>query len=72
MKAVTRSSKSEVVGELAEGTLKVRLAAVPEKGKANAELCQILAKHFKVAPSAVTILKGHTSAIKLVRIDLPE
>ena len=72
VKVVTRSSKSEVVGELAEGTLKVRLAAVPEKGKANAELCQILAKHFKVAPSAVTILKGHTSAIKLVRIDLPE
>jgi hypothetical protein len=71
VKVVTRSSKSEVVGELAEGTLKVRLAAVPEKGKANAELCQTLAKHFKVALSAVTILKGHTSAIKLVRIDLP-
>jgi uncharacterized protein YggU (UPF0235/DUF167 family) len=57
------------VGELADGTLKVRIAAVPEKGKANTELCQILARHYKVAPSAVAILKGHAAAVKLVRID---
>ncbi len=69
VKVVPRSSVSEVAGALADGTLKVRIAAVPEKGQANAELRQVLAQHYKVAPSAVTILKGHTSAVKLVRID---
>lgn len=66
---LARSPSSGVVGELADGTLKVRIAAVPEKGKANAELCRVLAKHYAVALSAVTILSGHTSAVKLVRIE---
>ena len=69
VKVLPRSSASGVVGELADGTLKVKIAAVPEKGKANAELCRLLAKHYGVALSAVTILRGHTSAIKLVRIE---
>lgn len=69
MKVVPRSSSSGIAGEMADGTLKVRIVAAPEKGKANAELCQVLARHYKVAASAVTILRGHTSAVKLVRID---
>jgi uncharacterized protein YggU (UPF0235/DUF167 family) len=56
------------VGELADGTLKIKIVAAPERGKANVELCQVLAKYFHVAPSAVTILRGHSSAVKLVRI----
>jgi uncharacterized protein len=68
VKVVPRSSSSGIMGELADGTLKVRILAAPERGKANAELCQVLAKHYAVAPSAVTILRGHTSALKLVRI----
>jgi uncharacterized protein (TIGR00251 family) len=68
VKVVPRSSSSVIVGELADGALKVRIAAAPERGKANAELCQVLARHFDVAPSAVTILQGHGSALKLVRI----
>jgi uncharacterized protein len=68
VKVIPRSSSSGLAGEMADGTLKVRIVAAPEKGKANAELCQVLAKHFAVAPGAVTILRGHTSAVKLVRI----
>jgi uncharacterized protein (TIGR00251 family) len=69
VKVVPRSAKSEVVGELADGTLKVKVAAAPEKGRANAELVAVLAAHFGVARSAVTIVSGHGSAVKLVRID---
>jgi hypothetical protein len=53
---------------MADGTLKVRIAAVPDKGKANAALCAFLAAHYGVSKSAVSILRGQTSALKLVRI----
>ncbi len=43
VKVTPRSASSEVVGVLGDGTLKVRLVAAPEKGKANAELCRVLA-----------------------------
>lgn len=67
---IPRSSCSGIVGELPDGTLKVKVAAVPERGKANAELCRVLAEHFGVAKSAVTVVSGHTSALKLVRVVL--
>jgi uncharacterized protein (TIGR00251 family) len=57
-----------VAGYLEDGSLKVKITAPPEKGKANAELCTFLAKHFGVAPREVTILSGETSRRKRVRI----
>jgi uncharacterized protein (TIGR00251 family) len=68
VKVIPRSSRSEIVGELADGTLKVKIAAVPERGKANEELCRVLAEHFGVARTAVRVVSGHTSALKLVRV----
>jgi uncharacterized protein YggU (UPF0235/DUF167 family) len=53
---------------MADGTLKVKIAAAPDKGNANAELCAFLAAHYGVPKSAVTILSGQTSTRKLVRI----
>jgi uncharacterized protein YggU (UPF0235/DUF167 family) len=69
VKVVPRSAASGLAGEMADGTLKVRIVAAPERGRANAELCRVLARHYSVAPGAVTIVSGHTSALKLVRID---
>ena len=57
------------MGQLADGTLKVRIAAAPEKGRANEELCEVLAAHFGVARGAVEIVSGHASPLKLVRIE---
>lgn len=70
VKVIPRSSRSGMAGELADGTLKVKVMAVPERGKANAELCRVLAEHYGVAESAVTVVSGHTSALKLVRVIL--
>jgi hypothetical protein len=72
VKVIPRSSVTAIVGQMTDGTLKVKLAAVPERGKANAELCRVLARHYGVAPSAVTVVSGHTSSLKLVRIEQPE
>lgn len=69
VKVVARSAASAVAGAMADGTLKVKVAAIPEKGKANAELCAVLSRHFKVPLSAVTVIAGATSTRKRVRIE---
>ena len=51
--------------------LKVRLAAPPVDGKANAELVRFLADAFGVPQRQVTIVRGETSRQKSVRIDAP-
>ncbi len=48
--------------------LKVRVSAVPEDGKANAALTQLLAKALGVAKSAVSIVGGHTARVKRIEI----
>ncbi len=68
VKVIAKSSRNEIVGRMADGTLKVKIAAPPEKGKANAELIAFLAKEYGVARSDVEIVTGETSPIKRVRI----
>ncbi len=48
--------------------LKARVRAVPEKGKANKALVRLLAGHFGIAKSAITITAGKTSRLKTVMI----
>jgi uncharacterized protein (TIGR00251 family) len=67
VRAVPRASKSEIVG-CHVGRLKVRLAAPPVDGAANAELVKVLAKFFKVSKSSVEIVSGETSKNKQVKI----
>ncbi len=68
VKVVPRSSKSEVVGVLEDGSLRVKLATIPEKGKANEELRQVLARAFGVLRHQVEIIAGETSPRKVVRV----
>lgn len=69
VKVVPRASKSEIVGKMDDGALKVRVAAVPEKGKANEELCQIIARAYNVPLRKVEVIGGATSTRKTVRIN---
>ena len=57
------------MGELADGTLKVRIAAAPERGRANDELIMLLAAKFGVERDAVEIVSGHAAGLKLVKIN---
>ncbi len=68
VKVIPRASRSEVVGSMGDGALKVRVAAVPEKGKANEELRQLLARHFGIPVRDVEVVAGATSTRKRVRI----
>ena len=68
VKVIPRSPRTELAGEMSDGTLKVRVAAPPEKGKANDALCAFLAGHFGVPCDRVSVISGHTAALKLVKI----
>lgn len=72
------ASKDEIAGEWrgpetlfgADIRLAVKVTAPPEKGKANAALVKLLAKHFGVAKSAVTIVSGETGRLKVVEVHI--
>jgi uncharacterized protein len=70
VKVTPKSSRTEVVGKLPDGTWKIKVAAAPEKGKANRALCAFLADHFGVPQSRVSIVSGETSHVKRVRIEI--
>ena len=62
-----RSSRTEIAGLHGEA-LKIRLAAPPVEGEANAELVKFLAKQLGRPKSAVQIVKGEGSRQKVVQI----
>ena len=59
--------KTEVVG-LHGAALKIRLAAPPADGKANACLLDFLAAHLGVAKRQVELVSGASARAKRVRI----
>jgi hypothetical protein len=67
VRVVPRAAKSEIVGE-SDGSLKIRIAALPVEGAANIELIKLLAKTLEVAKSNIEIRKGATSRNKQIRI----
>jgi uncharacterized protein (TIGR00251 family) len=68
VKVIARASRSEVADLGDDGSLRVRIAAVPEKGKANEELRSLLSLYFGVSKSNVQIVSGETSTHKRIRI----
>lgn len=42
VKVIPRAKKTELIGYMDDGAMKVRVKAVPEDGKANIELCRFL------------------------------
>lgn len=52
-----------------DDTLTVYIKAPAIDGRANAAAIKLLAKHFKVAPSKVKLVRGATSKYKIFEID---
>ncbi|MBI1833344.1 MAG: DUF167 domain-containing protein [Candidatus Andersenbacteria bacterium] len=61
-------SSQAKVEKIDEGNYKVWVRAIPEKGKANAEMLELLADRFHVAKSSIRIVIGKTAREKLVEI----
>ncbi|HYP12289.1 MAG TPA: DUF167 domain-containing protein [Bryobacteraceae bacterium] len=68
IKVVPKSSRNEVVGLLEDGSLKIKITAAPEKGRANAAICEFLAEQFGVSRRNVQILRGETSQLKQISV----
>jgi uncharacterized protein (TIGR00251 family) len=62
-----RASRSEIVGPHGE-RIRVRLAAPPVDGRANAELVELLAEAFGVPRARVVLEAGASGRDKRVRI----
>lgn len=49
--------------------LRLRVSAVPDKGKANAAVLALLAKQLGVPKSSITLVSGETARFKTVLVD---
>ena len=48
--------------------LRIRVSAVPDKGKANAAVCVLLAKALGVPKSSISVVSGETARMKTVLV----
>lgn len=67
VKVVPGASRSEICGWLGDA-LKIRVAAPPERGKANAAIEGLICAKLDLPKSAVRIISGGTSSRKIVDI----
>jgi uncharacterized protein (TIGR00251 family) len=60
--------RSELVGRHGDGW-RARIAAPPERGRANDALCKLLATALSVPTGSVRVVAGHTARVKVVEVD---
>ena len=72
VKLTPGARRNEVIGWeddlFGHKTLKVCVTAIPERGKANTALIELLSDYWNVPKSSIEIARGHTSRLKLVKI----
>ncbi|MGD9792166.1 MAG: DUF167 domain-containing protein [Acidimicrobiia bacterium] len=61
------ATRSQIVGRHGDA-IKVKLAAPPVDGRANAELCRFVAGVLGVRPGAVELVSGESSRSKRLRV----
>jgi uncharacterized protein (TIGR00251 family) len=49
--------------------LRIRVAAVPDKGRANAAVIALLAKQLRLPKSSMTLVSGETARMKTVLVE---
>ena len=67
VKAVPNAKKTQLAGEY-NGALKVKVAAVPEDGRANVEITEFFSEILGVNKSHVEIIKGFKSRHKVIKV----
>jgi uncharacterized protein YggU (UPF0235/DUF167 family) len=62
------AGSSQVIGRHGDAW-KVRVAAAPDRGRANAAVCRLLAETLGLPRGGVTLVAGHTARDKVVELD---
>jgi uncharacterized protein (TIGR00251 family) len=62
------AQKTGFLRKMADGTIKVGVAAAPEKGLANKELLKFLAQELSVRKYQVKVVKGLGEKNKLIKV----
>ena len=70
VKVIPKASRDEIAGKLEDGTWKIKVTAAPERGKANAAVCELIAAHFGIPKSRVEVVSGQASHLKQIRVDV--
>ena len=68
LKVVPGSSRDEIVGWLGD-SLKMKVKAPPEKGRANEAVVALLAERLRIDASSIAMVSGHGSPAKVVEVD---
>lgn len=68
VRAVPNAKKTQFAGMLG-GAVKIKVQAVPEGGRANAELSAFLAETLSLPKRNVSVVSGETSRDKILRVD---
>ncbi|MDR0476279.1 MAG: DUF167 domain-containing protein [Treponema sp.] len=69
IKAIPGASRTELAG-IKDGRLRVRVAAAPEKGRANAALCEFIAGILGCPKRELYIISGEKGRNKTLSIPL--
>ena len=69
VKVITNAQKTEIIWELEDWTIKLKVRAIPEKWKANSEIIEYFSKILSLNKSKIEIISGKTSKIKLLKIE---
>ena len=68
LKVVPGSSRDKIVGWLGD-SLKLKVKAPPEKGRANEAVVALLAERLGIDASSIAVVSGHGSPAKVVEVD---
>mgnify|MGYP006323019277 CR=1 FL=1 len=67
LRVIPQAKKQKIIRD-GNGRLKCYLVSQPERGKANRELIELLARQLNLPKSALTLVQGETQRDKVVAI----
>ena len=68
VKVTPGASRNEIAG-YSGNAWRIRIAAPPDKGKANKELLEFLSERLDIKKDKLSIVRGYTSHSKLISIE---
>lgn len=67
LKVITKAKKNQIE-KLSEDSYKIKVTALPEKGRANKAIIELLSKEFGIRKGDIRIVSGLTSNRKIIEI----